>query len=499
MLKPTMANQQHTPKLPETWVLTTLSDVADVASGGTPSTKRQDYFDGEIPWITPADLSGYSKKYISRGKRNITEKGLRESSAILLPKDTVIFSSRAPIGYVAIAANPLATNQGFKNFVPSRYVSSEYLYHYLKSAKKMAQRYASGTTFLEISARRAATLPIPIPPLPEQHRIVAKIEELFSRLDASSKSLDRVQAQLKHYRRSALKRAFSGKLTEKLGITQGDRDQSYPHIRKREGQPEVTESDNKPSILNARRKLGTLPDDWKWVRLGDVCKTASGGTPSRKHKEYFGGSIPWLKSGELNNDLICSAEEMITVEGLKNSSAKIIQPGALLIALYGATVGKLGILTIEAAINQAICAVITSDAVSPKFLFLFMILHRPDFLSARRGGAQPNISQQLIKDTFIPLPPKSEQNWIVEEIESRFLVADQAEQAALYSVQQSKRLRQSILKRAFGGNLVPQNPRDQPADLALAQPRTTLMSQKKNPRNQQRQSVKQMELRHFAK
>jgi len=158
--------------IPDHWRWSKLGDVATIVGGGTPSTDRADYFGGDIPWITPADLSKYTQKTISRGSRNITQAGLEKSGARLLPAETVLFSSRAPIGYVAIAANPVATNQGFKSFILREELRPDFVYYYLQQARDLARSLASGTTFLEISGKKAAQIPIPVAPLEEQQRIV---------------------------------------------------------------------------------------------------------------------------------------------------------------------------------------------------------------------------------------------------------------------------------------------------------------------------------------
>src|SRR5690606_22888347 len=145
---------------------------------------------GDIAWLTPADLSGYTNKYLGRGARYITKAGLESCSTRLVPKGTVLFTSRAPIGYVAIASTEVCTNQGFKSFVPDTTdVTSDYLYWWLKGAKAMAEAVASGTTFLELSTVKARKLPIPVAPLPQQQRIVEAIELQLGRLDAAVASL----------------------------------------------------------------------------------------------------------------------------------------------------------------------------------------------------------------------------------------------------------------------------------------------------------------------
>ncbi|MCP8969002.1 restriction endonuclease subunit S [Ectobacillus ponti] len=166
------------------WTVRKIKDFTKVMSGGTPRTSVKEYYDGgEIGWITPADLTGYDKSTIAKGKRNITELGLRSSSAKLLPTGTVLFSSRAPIGHVAIAEQELATNQGFKNILPSEFHDPKYLYWYLKSIKQEIELKASGTTFKEISASEMGEIEIVLPPAGEQRRIAAVLDKAKCLID----------------------------------------------------------------------------------------------------------------------------------------------------------------------------------------------------------------------------------------------------------------------------------------------------------------------------
>lgn len=190
-----------------------LADIGTIVSGGTPSTKEPTYWNGEIPWVTPADLSGYSEKYISKGAKSITQSGLENSSAKLMPKDSVLFSSRAPIGYVAIAMNVLCTNQGFKSIIPNQdLINSDYLYYYLKFGKHLAEDLASGTTFKEISGKNFAKIQIPVPSLEEQKLITEKIEILFCEIDQGAHLLELLLNKSLYLKQSILKQAFEGKL-----------------------------------------------------------------------------------------------------------------------------------------------------------------------------------------------------------------------------------------------------------------------------------------------
>jgi type I restriction enzyme S subunit len=201
-------------------------------------------------------------------------------------------------------------------------------------------------------------------------------------------------------------------------------------------------------------QLPPLPKGWLYARIQDISETTSGGTPSRKNKDFFSGDVPWLKSGELADKLnINFAEEAITQQALANSSAKIIPKGSLLIALYGATVGKLGLLTIDAAINQAICAIQPYQGVYPKYLFWYLNSYRKNFLNARKGGAQPNISQEIVRTALVPLAPNAEQLRIIAKVEELFSFLDAGVDLLLKIKTQLKRYRQAVLKCAFEGKL----------------------------------------------
>lgn len=167
-----------------------------------------------------------------------------------------------------------------------------------------------------------------------------------------------------------------------------------------------------------------LPLSWCEVLLGDIGKWQAGGTPKRNIKEYYNGDIPWLKTGDLNDGYITEIPECITQAGLENSSAKLNPKGSVMIAMYGATIGKVGILTFPATTNQACCACVDYSGLNKLYLFYFLLSHKKVFISQGSGGAQPNISKEIIVNTHIPLPPLSEQKRIVERIKTIFSLLD---------------------------------------------------------------------------
>lgn len=394
--------------IPDSWKWVTLDDIGIVVSGGTPSTKEPEYWNGDVPWITPADLSERVDVYISEGERNITQLGLDNSSAYLLPENSVVFSSRAPIGYVAIAKNALATNQGFKNLILlGNLVNAKYLYYYLKTVKEVAERMASGTTFLELSATKFKQIPFPLAPTNIQDKIVEKIEELFSELQYAKKNLEDALIKLDLQFQKTLKEYFS----------------KYDGIN---------------------------------YRLSEIAEWGSGGTPSRKNSSYFNGTIPWVKTQELKNKYINETQEYLTNEGLNNSSAKVYPKGSIVIAMYGATVGRLSILNIDACTNQA-CAVgviKNSQLLNVEYLYYFLLVNKQNLISLAKGGAQQNISLSVIKDYVINLPLIDDQNTLVNDIN---LLNTEILNQKLYlekELKRTKSLFEKILQEAFKGELV---------------------------------------------
>ena len=221
-------------------------------------------------------------------------------------------------------------------------------------------------------------------------------------------------------------------------------------IKKSKPLPEITDEE----------KPFDIPESWEWVRLGELGEWCSGATPSRQHPEYFGGEIPWLKTGDLNDGYIKEVPESITDEGFQHSSTKINPIGSVLIAMYGATIGRLGILQIPATTNQACCACELFSGIYNKYLFYFLLANRKNFIKQGAGGAQPNISKAKIIDTTMPLPPLAEQRRIVDKIEELQPDIDAYDKAQtkLRTIEQRfpDAMKKSLLQYAIEGKLVPQ-------------------------------------------
>ncbi|WP_295009979.1 restriction endonuclease subunit S [Sulfurimonas sp.] len=336
------------------WKEYKISEIAYVIGGGTPKTEIEEYWNGNIPWLAPRDLTGYSNVYISHGDRFITEMGLKNSSTKLMPKGSVLLTSRAPIGYVAIAQNEICTNQGFKSLVPKNGICiSEFLYYWIKNSVDYLQQLGSGTTFAEISGSVVKDIDILLPQLEEQKAIA----EVLSSLDDKIDLLHRQNKTLEELAQTLFRQWF----------------------------------------------IEEAKDEWEEVALGEVVETTSGGTPSRSKMEFYeDGTIEWIKSKELSGGFILSTEEKITAQALKNSSAKLLPKHSVLIAMYGATVGEYAIISKEMTCNQAICALKPNEKYPYTFLFMFVKNYKEEIINMAVGSAQQNISQQLIKTLPIP-------------------------------------------------------------------------------------------------
>lgn len=215
-----------------------------------------------------------------------------------------------------------------------------------------------------------------------------------------------------------------------------------------------------------------IPSTWKWVRLGDIGDWGAGATPNRSNSKYYDGNIPWLKTGDLNDGLITDIPETISELAVKETSAKLKPIGSVLMAMYGATIGKLGILGIEATTNQACCACIPMSGVYNKYVFYYLLSQRKNFIQQGAGGAQPNISREKIIPTLFPLPPLVEQKRIVAKIEKLEPLVKQYDKAEteLSALNGSfpEQLKKSILQYAIQGKLVAQDANDEPAEVLCA-------------------------------
>ncbi|MGG7666902.1 restriction endonuclease subunit S [Dyadobacter sp. BHUBP1] len=487
-----MTEQTNPYDIPETWVWTTLDNIGLIVGGGTPATDEPAFWGGRIPWITPADLSSHAGKLVFGGARTITEEGLNNSSAIVLPPQAVLFSSRAPIGYVAIAGMELATNQGFKSIVPLQEMSSDYVYFYLKFAKDEAIKRASGTTFLEISGAAFAKIPIPLPSYGEQRRIVAKLEELLSEINSSEQYLRQATKQLSIFREAILEQAFTGELTKEYRESQGlnstaevlsdinseihkayqnEVDEWHGAVRtwieggKKGTKPRRTITKHKKNIstLPTESHPYHIPDGWCWVRSESLLSYVTSG--SRDWKKYYSSEGSYfIRTQDIKtNTLVYDNAAFVKLPDHVEGKRSRIQKGDLLMTITGANVGKIAHVSVdppEAYVSQSVAL------IRPLLKELSPYLHM--YLQATTTGAKfieemvygvgrPVLSLVNMNDIPIPLCSFQEQKEILSLVAEKLSLIGNLEQAIELGFQQVQLLREAIMKRAFTGKLVDQH------------------------------------------
>lgn len=420
------------------WISVSVGEVAQIIGGGTPSSGDKECFASPgmgIPWLTPADLSGYKNQSISRGGRDLTQKGLESCSAKLMPAGSVLFSSRAPIGYVAIAENQIATNQGFKSFVFPKEIDSRYAYYQFKYLKPVAEAMATGTTFKELSGSAASKLPFAIAPELEQIRIADKLDTVLTRVDACRDRLARVAPLLKRFRQSVLAAATSGRLTEDWRST------------------------NAPEWL------------WRDVVLSDIADIQGGVTKDAGKQSASDEEVPYLRVANVQrcyldlNDI-----RTIRVPPLKLESL-LLKPGDILFN-EGGDLDKLGRGWIwEGQIarcsfqNHVFRARLFDLNCHPKYISWWGNTQGLEYFvqNGKQTTNLASINKTMLKNLPISLPPLAEQTEIVRRVETLFAFADRLEARLKTAQAAADRLTPALLAKAFRGELVPQDPNDEPA------------------------------------
>ena len=411
-------------EVPKGWVWTTLEEICLFLSRG----KSPKYSDTDKTYPVFAQ------------KCNLKEGGISLEQARFLEPSTICKWSeeyRLKTGDVLVNSTGTGTvgrtrlfHEGYlKNYpfvVPDSHVSvirttnevkSEFVFAYISS--QLIQQYlednlAGSTNQKELYIGVLSDLSFPLPPLAEQHRIVAEIERWFSLIDQIEQCKTDLHTAIKQAKSKILDLAIHGKL-----VPQDPNDEPAIELLKRIN-PDFTPCDNG----HYPQLPFEAPQNWSWTTLGKIGKWQSGSTPNRLNKDYYNGNIPWLKTGDLNNGYITHIPESITEKALNETSVKLNPTGSVLIAMYGATIGKIGILTFPATTNQACCACEVFNGIDKEFLFLFLLSHREEFIKMGGGGAQPNISKEKIINTYIPLPPFAEQKRIVNTVNVLFTKLD---------------------------------------------------------------------------
>lgn len=298
----------------------------------------------------------------------------------------------------------------------SKEIERFYLLYFDFILKDEAYRNSKGTAIKNIPPFDVLkNFFIPIPPIGEQKRILDEVDRLMSFVSTIETGTKNLHTAIKQAKFKILDLAIHGKL-----VSQDPNDEPASELLKR--------INPKAEIITDNGHYQKLPEGWCLTILGSIGTWQSGATPSRLQKDYYGGNIPWLKTGDLNDGIITDIPEFITEKALEETSVKLNPKDSILIAMYGATIGKIGILSFPATTNQACCACLDYK-IDKMYIFYFLLSNRINFISMGGGGAQPNISKEKIVNTTFPLPPFAEQKRIVSKIEELFHQLDMIEES----------------------------------------------------------------------
>ena len=465
------SSPQDTVDHPSTWVTTTLENVTFPRGVKVKPSEMED-----APFIGLKDIEAHTMRLLGTGQARDVK-----TSGSYFDRGDVLYGRLRP--YLNKVYQPgfsgLASGE-FIVFPNQSHLDNTYLMYFLNQLAFVAYATRLNTGDRpRVDFDQLADFPFPLPPLLEQRRIVAEIEKQFTRLDAAEAALKRVEADLKRYRDSVLKAACEGKLVPTEAELAEAEGRDYEHAERllerilveRRAQWESQEKrrgKSKEPVPPDTSDLPELPEGWVWSNLDQLADVGTGSTPlTTNHDFYQGGNVPWVTSSALNNPLISAPSKFITELAIRECNLTLYPPHTLLIAMYGEgkTRGKCSELLFESAINQAIAAIrLPQVAIDSRPYVRFSLTS--NYERTRRlakGGVQPNLNLSLVRQIAIPLPPLAEQQRIVGELERHLSVIQQAEISVLANLKRVGRLRQSILKRAFAGKLVPQDPSDEPA------------------------------------
>ena len=485
------------------WKRVALSDVANVQNG---SAFKSSYFDPDrgVPLIRIRDISKEETEHRYWGE--FDDQYLVKTDDILIGMDGDFVAARWT------GEQALLNQRVCKVTLTSDLFDEGFLYLCLQPFLNAINAETSSVTVKHLSSKTIEEIPLPLPPLIEQRRIVVKIEELFSELDKGIESLKAARAKLNVYRQAVLKHAFEGKLTAQWREENKDKLETPEQLiarikREREARyeqqlqewkaavkkwEECGKSGKRPARLKRptevvsikgklRESLPAIPECWEWLYLKHVGRIETGTTPSTKIRENYGGNLPFFKPTDLDQGgHVRTARNHLSRLG--EECARVIPADSTLVTCIGATIGKTGFAVTQCATNQQINSISPCRESEPRFVYLQMVA---PFLNRRiKTDASATTLPILNKSKFGELPfvfcTLSEQYELVRQVEERFVAVEQQERKIDFALKQAETLHQAVLKKAFAGQLIPQDPNDEPASVLLERIRD---EREKTPKN----------------
>ncbi len=337
-----------------------------------PLKKNPEYFDGDVKWVRAVDLND---SYVYETSRTLTRKGYESAgkSALLFKPNTIVISKSGTVGRLGIIKDYMCGNRATINIVPYEDVSMKFIFYILKNYQRHFKDMAVGSVQKNLYVSILENLEISLPSIDTQN----KIAKILSNIDDKIDCIQKINKNLQELAKSIYRYHFID-----------------------------FEPYSQDNFISST--LGEIPENWCVQSIGEfVDDMKNGGTPKRGESDYWdNGTVPWLKTGEINNNIIIKSEEHITESGLKNSSAKLLPINSIIIALYGkGTAARIGLLKLEATTNQACCAMICEDFNKALFLYLFLLFNQKEIENLASGSVQQNLSKDLITNLELVVPP----------------------------------------------------------------------------------------------
>ena len=430
--------------MPQGWTEIELSEITDYKKGKKPKEMQSTPFKGSLVYL---DI-----KAIEKGNDEIFVDS--ESSNYTDENDLIVVWDGARAGWVA-KSRVGAIGSTIMSLTPK--INKDFLLRYLQTQFNYIHSNHRGTGIPHVDPDIFWNIKIPIAPLSEQHRIVAKLDAVMQKVESNKQRIDKIPKLLKRFRQSVLAAAVSGKLTEDW--------------REKNKFDNLFEISDQYKINDTYKEQNELPEKWKWVALGNYVKCNRGrfSIRPRNHPGYFGGKIPFIQIGDLPREggYVTAHTQTLNESGLKVS--KMFPKNTLTIAIVGATIANTGILAYDMCFPDSMVGINTGDLDLNLFLDYYLRNEKENFRQlSYAGGGQPNIKLELLNAYPFPLPPLEEQKGIVRRVEQLFAFADKVEARYTKAKAMLDKLPQSILAKAFRGELVPQDPNDEPASVLLA-------------------------------
>lgn len=416
-------------EIPAHWQMSKMWGVTTATSGGTPAKEEARYWDGDVPWISPKDMK---RRFIDSSEDTVTRVALSEVGLKLVKEHSVLIVVRGMILAhsfpVAITQVPVTINQDIKALRIRRDVDPEFFSYWLTGAapnllELIVDEAAHGTKAIRMDRWRVT--PVTLPPLAEQQPITGFLDRETAGIDVLVAKNERL-IELLHERRSAL-------ITR--AVTKG----LDPYV---------------PMDNSRVDSVGDIPAHWSVRKVTWLFSIGSGTTPPSENDQYYGGEIPWITTSELRENVVHSTEKTVTTEALRTlSSLKLHPRGSVAVAMYGATIGRLGILGMDATVNQACCVFSRPRGIDTYFWFYWLQMRRSHLVSLGYGGGQPNLSQELLRSIRMPVPPLEEQRAIVRAIESQVAGIDDLIAKIQVAISALHEFRTALISAAVTGKI----------------------------------------------